>query len=778
MADGVGGGSQLFGFLSSINGELYGQALSSAMSQYRIWDPSFALARDVEAYEKLNRDPVCSHAFFLRKLGAAGTRWAIVPSAPSPVAGAAAKLTEAAVGKLRDFLALRFNLGEGIVQGSRWARLWWETRRLPLPKDVAIRGQPGAKHVDLICPVVHRDVDKRRFRQYRVERPDVNRTPEGVNEDGELSYEKTVDYPWQVWRPVQRVWQDKDRVDDGGSWVHHLVDDNENSLGSGNGVADPLFTSAWARGQVIQYMLAGMEKWSQGGIMVAEIQASIQGDLAGGRYEQAKAAIVKILKAELRSGVVVVPQGDKVSLVAPSEAWLNECITVLQYFDGVITQRVLLSVLPSGGGGDKGSLARAQEEGGTQMRVTLHDRARIQDTLDADLIGTFWARNAETLALLEVMGEPLDTAAPGSIRIGSDGAREALAAAPQLCQVATIAPIRRDEFYERLGLTPPSPEDETIYLPVQQATADKLEGQADAQRAKAGEEPDPTDPSDPDDAERDRQSREDVRFAAGLEARRDMPQVKDLDALENFLREQRVPVEDDVARSGDLKASQEEINQAKVERLKEKGLKILVGRRLLTSRDGYVIDGHHWNEATRSLDPRAVVPVLKIDLPRDAAIEAVRAFPGAEFKGPRDGKVERDESREQRMEAAYVAAAVKAGLVELVAGDLDFAASVKAGRGWNLVYTWVAKDDGCTCKGCDYLAQVGPFTWGTLPTFPGTADTPCRERCRCILRARPASKDEHEKLSRRLGAGQRLERIEALTGWVPPSLRTVRQTKS
>jgi len=627
----LGGASQLFGFLSSINGELYGQALSSALSQYRIWDPSFALARDVEAYEKLNRDPVVSHATYLRKLGAAGTRWAIVPVAPSALAGAAAKLTEAALSELDDFLALRFNLGEGIVQGSRWARVWWETRRVPLPEGVVRRdGQPAAE-VELVCPVVHRDVDKRRFRQYRVTRPDVEKTPQGVDENGELSFEKVAEYPWQVWRPVQRVWQDKDLVDDGGTWVHHVVDDTENSLGSGNGVADALFTAAWARGQVIQYMLSGLERWSQGGILIAELQTMIAGELNGARYEAAKAQITKILQAAMRSGVVVVPQGDKVSITAPSEAWLNECITVLQYLDGIITQRVLMSVLPTGGGSDTGSLARAQEEGGTQMRVTLHDRARIQDTLDRDVLKVFWARNQETLALLSVAGQPLETTRPGTIRLGADGARESLSAVKDLVELVKVAPVRLDEFYDRVGLTPPRPEDKVVYLPVEQAKADKLEGQATEENAKADE----LDPSNPDDAQR---------------------------------------------------------------------------------------------------------------------------------------------SRSERSEAAYVAAAVKAGLVELVAGDLDFAAKVSSGRGWNLVYTWVAKDDDCTCKGCLYLSKNGPFTWGTLPTFPGTADTPCRERCRCILRARPASKAEHALLERRIGAGKRLEKIESLTGWVPATLKTIRET--
>jgi hypothetical protein len=148
-------------------------------------------------------------------------------------------------------------------------------------------------------------------------------------------------------------------------------------------------------------------------------------------------------------------------------------------------------------------------------------------------------------------------------------------------------------------------------------------------------------------------------LAAPLQSRRDMPQVKDLDALEDFLRGEGIPVKDDASRAGDLNGSQEEINQAKVDRLKEKGLKVLVGRRILVSRDGYVIDGHHWNEATRQLDPRAVVPVLRIDLPRDAAIDAVRRFPEAEFKGPRDGKVDRpaatDELVQRRDEAIALA---------------------------------------------------------------------------------------------------------------------------
>lgn len=50
------------------------------------------------------------------------------------------------------------------------------------------------------------------------------------------------------------------------------------------------------------------------------------------------------------------------------------------------------------------------------------------------------------------------------------------------------------------------------------------------------------------------------------------------------------------------------------------------------------------------------------------------------------------------------------------------------------VIIWVLgeEDDG-TCSVCPSLAEDGPYTPGTMPTWPGAGETPCVFNCRCTI---------------------------------------------
>lgn len=54
------------------------------------------------------------------------------------------------------------------------------------------------------------------------------------------------------------------------------------------------------------------------------------------------------------------------------------------------------------------------------------------------------------------------------------------------------------------------------------------------------------------------------------------------------------------------------------------------------------------------------------------------------------------------------------------------------GDGSGVSITWVCLDDNASCDRCPDLADGSPYTFDTLPTYPGE-DVPCFSNCRCHL---------------------------------------------
>jgi hypothetical protein len=129
-------------------------------------------------------------------------------------------------------------------------------------------------------------------------------------------------------------------------------------------------------------------------------------------------------------------------------------------------------------------------------------------------------------------------------------------------------------------------------------------------------------------------------------SRSEMPQIPAdrLDEFAKWMRDEKdIAVEPESVGVSQLKSSQDDLNKAKVERLKEQGLeKLLAGPALLVIDGGGefpILDGHHRAAAIKELDPKATVRVLQIQTSLEAAIAAAHDFPGAEIRGIRDGAV-------------------------------------------------------------------------------------------------------------------------------------------
>lgn len=456
-ANSGGVGDLYLSFLGSVNARVYDYALSSALSQPELWDPSPAIRQDPACYDKLRKDPVISLAFYYRKLLSAGTRWNLIPRGRDKPDRDAAKLVESWLRELEGFTLLRFNLSEAIVQGSRWARVYLEEREIATPLG---RGK-------WVVPAYARDVDKRRFRQARRE----------VSQDDYLApalADKGASWPWEVYRPEKRVWEDAYDLSDGDDdslWIHHVVDDSESSLGYGNGLADDLIVFAWAKSQLIQYMLGWTERWGQGGFVIAKIASAIQGQLAGGRYENTKTSILDALKKMRSEHVFATPKDDEITIVEPSSVGIDFILQCIRYLDSAMTRRVLFAELPTGGAQEAGSLARAREEGDSTETAMIHDRALLDEALTRDLITALWERNFDRLP------ESLKTVCIPDFSLLTQKKFDASKRVDDIVKLlnAGVA-LRKDEVYEAIQFSMPS-EDDDVFGPddvpsIQQAKAD------------------------------------------------------------------------------------------------------------------------------------------------------------------------------------------------------------------------------------------------------------------------------------------------------------------
>lgn len=87
---------------------------------------------------------------------------------------------------------------------------------------------------------------------------------------------------------------------------------------------------------------------------------------------------------------------------------------------------------------------------------------------------------------------------------------------------------------------------------------------------------------------------------------------------------------------GGLKATQKDINSAKVEALRGSGVG---GPPILISADDYILDGHHRWAALLVEDPLLLIRVIKVNLPIKLLLEVGLEFPGSFSRDINDKKV-------------------------------------------------------------------------------------------------------------------------------------------
>lgn len=128
-----------------------------------------------------------------------------------------------------------------------------------------------------------------------------------------------------------------------------------------------------------------------------------------------------------------------------------------------------------------------------------------------------------------------------------------------------------------------------------------------------------------------------VRPAGSLDIPREaLPQIpgEQVEAFIAWLREQGVDVRETKAQACTLKPTQAALDTEKVAKFRQGGT--AREKRLITSADGYILDGHHRWGAIMADDPEGEVDVMECGQPIADLVETARKFPGAHARDMND----------------------------------------------------------------------------------------------------------------------------------------------
>ena len=412
---------------------LYPHELRSALRRRVIYDPDFSLQQDQDAYNKMRREPIISHALEIRKHLVAGVDWFMEPASSDPIDRRAAEVQESLFKKVRRFSSALFNLTEAVIRGSSWAKIHSRVQRFRVASDDTNRPW-------LIVSSL-KDIPKQRFRL----RPPTKDRP---------------GWRWEVFLPLEKSgrWEEFDP----NQYIHHLYQDVEEGLGHGIGLQAGLYTYWWAKTTCLEYGLQYVERWAQGLLIVAVegLRIGLKDDPNNERMQQ-----YLTLFEEMRARhSIVVNKEDEVKIHdAPRGSW-DTTIQALQYFDNGMTRLILGAVLPSGGDLGSGSFARALQESETTNAIVQYDRANLEETIDDTVGAWLWRVNRPNYV---AMG--LEDAQRPFFRIRTEKHENPLERAQTAATLLNSgAPIRVDELYPQTGFTPPTEHDEVITPPVAQ----------------------------------------------------------------------------------------------------------------------------------------------------------------------------------------------------------------------------------------------------------------------------------------------------------------------
>lgn len=443
----------------SVHQDLYAWALAQAyLGDWRVYDPSYALSQDPDIYAKVERDAIIAQAIRQRQHAVAGKRWTVESASDDPRDKRLAQVVEQLLKKVKRFNPARFQLSKAFLLGSTFAAIEGRFRKVKLPGDTAERSW-------WVCEGL-KDVDRRRFMRWSTRDQDT----------------QEVHVRWKMWSLATRQFEELTHPE---WYVKHIYDDREASLGHGVGLIEPLYWYFMAKGIALREGLAGLERWAQGWV-IAKVSPEREASVDRTNDDVVERWIDRLQKH--RSRHVFVHSTDEEIEVKDAPMGAAGMVTeYLNYLDSAVTRLLTGSLLPSGGGGQAGSYARADVESDVSVMVTQYDQELLDETMSDQLIGFLCDINRPVLAEIGLDGATLPHLRSVRAKFEDPEANARVIQAALQVNVPLVAA----EVYEKLGMTKPTDEDELIepvQNPMPGQVTQSLQGSAHHPFALAGAE--------------------------------------------------------------------------------------------------------------------------------------------------------------------------------------------------------------------------------------------------------------------------------------------------
>ena len=417
---------------------LYVRALEAA---YRtgtwIYDPDFATLQDLEIWEKINRDPVARHAIAQRIHSVAGRSWNIAPADPDDEACIlAAKVIEDMLRNLPRFEPARLALAKAVFRGRSYAYITGKRG----PQDFGGIGTQSWWY-----PTRLQDIDPRRIRYVPIR-----------DDQGALVRTDTEYYSLDV---MGRF--DESRHGDG--WVpadrraliEVVYDDEETRLGYGRGLLESMYFSFYYKGQLLRMGLQGAGRWAMG-LLVGKVAPDAAGS-ASKTNENIRDSLRDELKKHRTDHVLTMDARDELEVHESTGSGHKIVTDLIEMANREMTQLALGSVLPTGGGGDVGSNARAKVEQESTEVLVQYDAKLLHGALTNDLIGAIWRFNRRRFDAL-CPGARMPKMVPVQEMI--DEPEKAVLIAKTLLEMGV--PLAKQQVYEKTGFSQPREGDDVF----------------------------------------------------------------------------------------------------------------------------------------------------------------------------------------------------------------------------------------------------------------------------------------------------------------------------
>lgn len=416
---------------TSVASDLYVRALASAMRAFRLHDPDHTKIRESDMYEKARRDPIVAHAIDSRLHKVAGREWSVMPASDEKVDTIGAAIDEDAIKMIEGFSESRYEQAQAVIKARSYAYI--AGRRV----FTKLGGMPA---MNWLVPTGLQDLDFRRvtFHPRNVTREDGSR---------DLSVEM------MLFSIEREQWEIVERPE---LFVKTVYRDEEARLGYGRGLLESIYYYLWVKGEILKEGVQAVKKFARG-VVVAKIDSlrmsSDPKDVAA-----LQAAWGKVLQQMQSEHVITHGKEDEITVIDMPARGFDAIVKLIQLLDDGMTRLITGAVLPSGGGSSTGSLARAETESDESEALVQFDRDKIDEDYTRDLIGWFRLHNRQNFAALGLMDS-----APGRFETIQEKRKDPEVALTVITGALEAGmPVKEEEAYSRLTLTPPKEGDRII----------------------------------------------------------------------------------------------------------------------------------------------------------------------------------------------------------------------------------------------------------------------------------------------------------------------------